>query len=214
MSTVLGAVMVLALSGTSLRAQEERADRKLLDTVLGGIGFKRDKPSIDYRERSPLVVPPSRNLPPPQTEALAAKNPAWPVDQDVKRADDLERRRKGTASREEFDDWKEGRELSPSELNRGRAASRPVTSSSDPEKGDAKPSELGFTGWTWGKFFGGNKQTETADFVEEPVRETLVQPPTGYRTPSPSQPYGLDKRNERSKPTNVYDKDDTTKNPN
>jgi len=162
------------------------------------------------------VVPPSRNLPPPQTEALAAKNPAWPVDQDVKRSDDLERRRKGTASREEFDEWKLGQELSPSELNRGRTGStvRNGSTDSDSKGGDTRPSELGFGGWTWGKFFGGNKQSETAEFREEPVRETLVQPPTGYRTPSPSQPYGLDKRNERSKPSSVYDKDDTTKNPN
>ena len=217
LTTVLGAIVVLALSGTGLRAQEERTDRKVLDAILGGIGFPRNKPVIDYRERSPLVVPPSRDLPPPQTDAMAAaKNPAWPVDQDAKRAEELERKRKGTSGVEEFNDWASGRELTPAELRdidkRARASGagrdRAVTrASSVPGEDELKPRELGFKGWTLKKFFGGKDQTETTDFIEEPVRETLIEPPAGYRTPSPDQPYGINKTKTPSKAYDVKDKD-------
>ena len=213
LTTALGVLMALALSGTSLRAQEERADRKFIDTILGGIGFVRDKPVIDYRERSPLVVPPSRNLPPPQTDAMTAvKNPAWPVDQDAKRAEELELKRKGASSMADFDDWKTGRELTPAEMKeferRARASGakrdREVTTTSS-VRGDDElmPSQLGFKGWTFKKIFGGGKDEETAEFIEEPARETLVEPPAGYRTPSPDQPYGINKSKAPSKPYDV-----------
>ena len=46
-------------------------------------GLKKDeseKAGIDYRERSPLVVPPTRDLPPPETGDPAAKTTNWPKD--------------------------------------------------------------------------------------------------------------------------------------
>ncbi len=43
--------------------------------------------------------------------------------------------------------------------------------------------------------FGGGK-SETANFTGEPARSALTDPPPGYQTPSPNQPYGLSKRND------------------
>src|SRR5262249_54084598 len=61
-------------------------DTKLIRQFMKDIGLQRDGPGIDYTERAPLVVPPSRNLPPPRSEEeVAAKTPAWPKDPDVKR---------------------------------------------------------------------------------------------------------------------------------
>jgi hypothetical protein len=34
-------------------------------------------------------------------------------------------------------------------------------------------------------------QKERATFTREPARGSLTEPPPGYRTPSPAQPYGL-----------------------
>ena len=39
---------------------------------------------IDYRERSPLVIPPTLDLPPPEAADAAARNPAWPRDPERK----------------------------------------------------------------------------------------------------------------------------------
>ena len=55
---------------------------------------------IDYRERSPLVVPPKLNLPPPET-ANAAPKPNWPKDPDV------EERRKARLAAKNRDKSKE-----------------------------------------------------------------------------------------------------------
>jgi hypothetical protein len=40
--------------------------------------------------------------------------------------------------------------------------------------------------------FGGQK-AESKPFKQEPPRTALVQPPPGYQTPSPVQPYGIGK---------------------
>src|SRR5438034_44206 len=61
-------------------------EQKIIMGILGGIGVDvGNKPGIDYRERSPLVVPPSRNLPAPQNAAAVEQNPAWPRDPDQRR---------------------------------------------------------------------------------------------------------------------------------
>src|SRR6187549_1981352 len=52
-------------------------DNKILRGIMGGLGLKRDgdEAGIDYHERSPLVVPPSRDLPVPQTAATVTADP-------------------------------------------------------------------------------------------------------------------------------------------
>jgi hypothetical protein len=37
----------------------------------------------------------------------------------------------------------------------------------------------------------GDKSQEYVTFTGEPRRESLIEPPRGYRTPSPSQPFGV-----------------------
>ena len=50
-----------------------------------------------------------------------------------------------------------------------------------------------------GKSFGKDRDDETAKFVREPSRSTLTDPPVGYRTPSPAQPYGINGKSEKPK---------------
>jgi len=59
-------------------------DTKLFRQWMKDLGLQRDGGGIEYRERAPLVVPPTRNLPPPQSESAVTANPAWPKDPDVK----------------------------------------------------------------------------------------------------------------------------------
>src|SRR4051812_10728501 len=83
-------VVVMCAQGTA-RAEdgEEPSIWNLNERVMKGfmssLGLSDGSsgPGIDYRERSPLVVPPSRNLPPPEA-TVAPANPAWPVDPDQK----------------------------------------------------------------------------------------------------------------------------------
>jgi hypothetical protein len=49
----------------------------------------------------------------------------------------------------------------------------------------------------------GGKKEESAKFTGEPPRTSLTDPPPGYQTPSPDQPYGLGKA-APPKPENNY----------
>ncbi|MDR3466694.1 MAG: hypothetical protein P4M07_12180 [Xanthobacteraceae bacterium] len=54
-----------------------------IDKIGELTGMKKDekeKAGIEYRERSPLVVPRTRDLPPPETGEAAAKVTNWPKD--------------------------------------------------------------------------------------------------------------------------------------
>ena len=50
----------------------------------------------------------------------------------------------------------------------------------------------------------GKKKEEQAKFTGEPPRTSLTEPPAGYQTPSPDQPYGLAKGVAPAKAYNDY----------
>ena len=171
---------VLILSAATARAadddDEKSFDKKIRDNLMGALGIKAG-PNIEYRERSPLVLPPRIDLPPPQANATTTA-PNWPVDADQKR------KREETARRR--DEVEESRPLRPSELNVG-SAQRSRTPGANAAEFDGK-NRQDTTGSIFGSMFGGKKQ-EGAKFTEEPARTTLTEPPVGYQTPSPDQPY-------------------------
>ena len=55
-------------------------------------------------------------------------------------------------------------------------------------------------------FFGVGGGGQTATFEAEPPRASLTDPPIGYRSPSPAQPYGVTKDSTRSKAMSVEDR--------
>ncbi len=74
--------IVAGVGATAARAQTYGSDSGGLDKVLQTIGLTKGSDpdsDINYTERSPLVVPPSRDLPPPATNA-AVPAPDWPTD--------------------------------------------------------------------------------------------------------------------------------------
>ncbi len=163
-------------------------------------GLTGEAGDIKYRERSPLVIPPTRDLPPPDQTTLA-NNPAWPKDPDK-----AQRKKASNNSRPKTITQLEdpGRPLRPDELRNGRAArsgsgarSDGPTSVSEPDSGrPLRPSELGGGTDIWGSLFG--YKEEQAKFEGEPPRTSLVQPPSGYLTPSPAQPYGVNAKKNTS----------------
>jgi hypothetical protein len=192
---LLGIAIAMSAS-TGVRAadddEDEAFDTKIFRGLLHGLGLRRDGAGIDYRERSPLVVPPGRSLPSPETGNAAEKTAAWPVDPDVKRAKEIKAARK--KPRKDIDSEESRPEL-PSQLG-PRHASAPAHQrpTGQPEKDPTAPStwqELGSKSFfTLGGLMGSKKQ-ETATFTGEPQRGSLTEPPPGYRTPAPSHPYGL-----------------------
>jgi len=207
-SAVLSVALGVAVLATSLPARaaddEVSLDNKIYRGILEGLGLRKDGEPINYQERAPLVIPPSRALPPPEkSDALVANNPAWPKDPDVtrrKRQADQARNRNVSDERE-----REQNPLRPDQLTPGgnpRTAARPTQG----EPNSATPgdrltgAELNQKGSIFSNMFGGSKEDEVVKFTSEPPRTALTAPPPGYQTPSPDQPYGLSKASTEYKP--------------
>jgi hypothetical protein len=167
---------------------EEKAIKSLM-TGLGGTNMENS--GIDYRERSPLVVPPRLDLPQPAAATSPNNVANWPKDPDVRR----QREAAAAAQRGRPEEVLEAsRPLTPTEMapKRGRVSSSNVDNShpGDPNKNIVlSPSQLGVTSGMFKNLFGGNKP-ETAKFEGEPTREALTQPPAGYQTPASGYAYG------------------------
>src|SRR5437763_11623760 len=150
----------LVLMAGAARAEDDEEDdktfeEKIIEGIMSGIGgTNMENRGIDYRERSPLVVPPKLDLPPPETVKTEIKDPNWPKDPDE------QRRKAAVAARKKAnkDPMEAARVLTPSELNVGKKAA-PARTNGDPiqpgtsSNPSLSPAQLGFTGG-FGKLFG------------------------------------------------------------
>jgi hypothetical protein len=208
---VFGTAAVLGLAPVRAADDEPTFDQKIMRGFMDGLGFKRDgEPGINYQERAPLVLPPSRDLAPPEQRDAAAANPAWPKDPDVERRKletAMEKNRNVSDERE-----REQNPLRPDQLTPGaRGKKRQQAARTDdgyqaPASGFGSqllPSELGYNGNLYDAMFGKKKEEQTK-FTGEPPRTSLTEPPAGYQTPSPDQPYGLAKGAAPTKAYNDY----------
>lgn len=197
LSLILPALAAGALTllgpAPSARAEDDGMtfEQRMIDKLMKGLGATDGtEAGIEYRERSPLVVPQTLNLPPPE-QAGAQPAPNWPNDPDV-----AERKaRRAASARQSEPSWAEGRPLTQEELAKGRNpnAGRVTLDGQLPRReGDRLSArELGYNGDIFSKFFrNGGTVEETATFKGEPSRNVLTDPPTGYQTPSSGYAYG------------------------
>ncbi len=214
---VLGMLLLVFASASAIAEDDDDEDtfeQKAIRGILGGLGVNVGGAGIEYRERSPLVIPPSRDLPPPVSEPTAVNNPAWP------RQPEQQPRRKAANTQRPMDSVRTMEFYSASRLppdeQRKSTIPGPPGSGGQTEPGEtqetaagrrSKPSELGFEGWgNWRKMFGFDyNKTESAPFAGEPARTTLTQPPVGYQTPSPNFPYGISPEQKSSPKAMVRD---------
>lgn len=206
---VIGGALVCAtvlIAAAPARAQDDSIEAKVLDGIMGAIGLSR-KPGdqIDYRERSPLVLPQSNVLPPPESSKVT--NPNWPVEPEVKQARALaasEKEGDGRTSSQRMDDA--GLPLSRAELEKGRTNRRQHNANvGDRSLERSSWSELGYKGGIFGHMFDSGKD-EIASFTGEAPRTSLLAPPSGYQTPSPAQPYALGKSTYKDKAIDPMDR--------
>lgn len=208
-STALCAAALLA-SSLPARAEDDGVpiDTKILRSIMTGLGLQRDGDSgINYQERAPLVLPPSSALPPPENSSAAiTRNPAWPKDPEIatrKAAAERERDAgRDSSNRVEA----EARPLRPDQLvvpgsnTRADKQRNPVTNSAT--IGDRlSPAELGTKKGLLSGLFSKDEE-QTVKFTGERTRTTLTDPPPGYQTPSPDQPYGV---NGKAPPPKAFD---------
>jgi len=172
----------------------ELIDQGIIRYVLKGLGFRRgdEDKGINYRERSPLVLPASKQLPQPEKAAPASKTAGWPDDPDVKKA---KVKKETERKRQPYVEGVDDKPLMPSQYSQGAGKRDPQQTilGNKNEEESARPStaaELGSKS-IFNKVWGNSDEYQT--FTGEPPRANLIEPPAGYRTPSPAQPFGVGK---------------------
>ena len=172
LALVVGGIGLMMTAGVA-RAQEDEDDRtideKIMDTIMSGIGATNmENKGIDYRERSPLVVPPKLDLPPP-VNAKDVKAPNWPKD-----PDEAKRKAAIAARKKAKPDWQQANMPVPrAELDalkpRDPSASNDPTQPGSPINNNAlSPQALGVDG-RFSNIFS-SKEVEVAPFKGEPTR--------------------------------------------
>jgi hypothetical protein len=167
-------------------------DKRMLDSILGPLGLgSTPPPDINYRERSPLVVPAGRDLPPPG--AKPAKSADWPIEPEVK-----VKRAAAAAARTSG-----GKPVNPGKPIAGTSEMYRVGESGKWDERDKVIKDPTFIELIQtGKIFqaGSSRKEELGTFTGEPPRTSLIAPPAGYLTPSPAAPYGVTPRQAPSEP--------------
>jgi hypothetical protein len=198
---LLGATLLAAAGPARAEDGDDSVplDTKIIRGFMEQLGLRQDGPGIDYGERPPLVIPPNHDLPPPErTDAAVTRNPAWPVDPDVKRSKLEAAQRRNASMNADAVVQTEQAPLRPDQIAPGpKPKSRrigddgyrpPATGFSAP----LAPSQLDTKPNFFGRMFG-KDEPEVKSFTAEPPRTALTEPPPGYQTPSPDQPYGVGK---------------------
>jgi len=205
---VLGAALGIALfigAHSTARAfeidEDDMPDVKLFRGLMKQLGVTKDS-GPDYRERSPLVVPPNRDLPAPTT-AKATKDPRWPVDPEIKQRRKEKAEATKAAKMGTDEAMERMRPLRPNENPRANGAVADNRDKIIDYSQPMRPNELGYKGGLFSSILS-QKGNEYATFVGEQPRTSLIEPPPGYRTPSPAQPYGIGKEKYNATPVDRF----------
>jgi hypothetical protein len=211
--------LVIGLTASAARAGDDDRtfSEKIMDGFYGTIrGTNMDNRGIDYRERSPLVVPPTLDLPPPAASSAEAQIANWPKDPD-------ERQRKAIIAAKKKNAPPPSRVMVSTVGGTAVQAAQPINIAPPSEEQPKQtytpsterlpsartdpvydqPGDLfnggasAISGWGdsigLGSVFGSSKSdTLKVQPGTEPMREALTQPPVGYQTPSANYVYGVE----------------------
>jgi hypothetical protein len=209
-SAVFAAALVCAATGAA-RAGDDDSEHQtmsnpssLYDRMLQVIGVEGGS-DIQYSERSPLVVPPTRDLPTPQPDRAPAVAD-WPTDPDLSHvAHSKPKEKPGPVPNHAVMD---ALPLRPDQLN--VPGGRTTTANSGGPNGASGadyPEQQGRSKRSiFSLFSDAFKKDEYGTFTGEPARTSLTDPPPGYLTPSPDQPYGLSPEQKKTKVPTVADR--------
>jgi hypothetical protein len=178
-AAVAGALGLIALAGVApgVAHAQDSGDNGVFGSVLKSLGIGGEN-NIEYRERPPLVVPPTRDLPPPQS-SRAARDPNWPVD--PKSADT---RKKGDQVRDLDKLPVPQRPAAPGVAGASAPSPSADTTAAIP------PSQPAASGGFFSNLFSSGGTRQAGPIASAPTRKSLIEPPVDYESPSPSQPYG------------------------
>ena len=189
--------LAFAATAACVAAPSPAGAQGLLDIGKFLLGVPtEEKPPIDYRERAPLVVPPSTNLRPPVESASPEERRAnWPQDPDVA----ARRKAAADARKPVMVDSISGHEiggpvrrLTPEQIRAGRVAGQEVTTVPQRPRYDDRDFQNVMGGLTTLREM--DKQSAAAASSgnldrTEPRRAFLTDPPAGLRRPADNAPF-------------------------
>jgi hypothetical protein len=182
------ATLVVGLATGMTPALAQEGSGVFMKDVLGKLGIiDEEAPTIEYKERAPLVIPPKLNLPAPGT--VGAARPAnWPKDPDVAAAQRA--REEANRPAKVRNDHDGATVLSVDELRKGRRPGAQVVNTPDPDRCTGDNCRL----YLSPDFLRNNgrigPEKSSIAYGQEPERSTLADPPKGYRMPSANAPLG------------------------
>jgi hypothetical protein len=210
--TALGVALAAAMACANTVARAQDSDSpSMIGSIMRSFGLKAPGDvydGIDYNERSPLVVPPSRDLPPPLT-SNAPPVANWPKDADVERKKKAKKEEKPAYQKDYVTE--SSRALLPNELNvpGAQKTNAPGDADSTADSMMVDPRDQGAKKGLFSGLF--EKKEQYATFTGEPSRQNLTDPPPGYLTPSPDQPYGVGPAESKYKIPTVADRMEPTR---
>lgn len=180
-SLIAGVAFVLA-SVAAAPASAQNSDT--MSFLLEKLGIKdAERDPIDYRERAPLVVPPSPKLVEPR-ERIADADPRWPKDPDLqrKKRQEEERRKPVWPASNDGDELRAirdgGRNIRSETLPRGQGGgerTQPFDQENFATRGNRSFAETSLF-----SIFKKQEEVPEAPYTEPP-RRLLTDPPTGLR---------------------------------
>ncbi|MEH3146066.1 MAG: hypothetical protein PGN34_12120 [Methylobacterium frigidaeris] len=178
-------ILALAACAAVLGAGAARAEEQgvFMKNALSSIGLiEPERPTITYRERAPLVLPPKMDksaLPAPVSRgAVRESNANWPVDPET-----VSRERRSAEARKPITRGEQGRmndnntTLSIHEMRAGRREGGGIETTPTYKPGD----NVRESTWLNPLALFSGKREEANPSEIEPDRDTLTDPPTGYR---------------------------------
>lgn len=181
-----GALLMGFAASSPAKALDDGADNifsSIAELLTAGVGLGGEsaKPTIAYRERPPLVLPPNlQHLPPPGSGA-AERNANWPQDFDVQRHRDALARQR--APREAYDEV--GGRNAPAAV-----PGAPIAAAHNPRECRDDPFEkLCDTEQFWATMRNRKPAEQKIAVGQEPPRRSLTDPPTGFRRQTTEQKY-------------------------
>lgn len=191
---VLGLAAIVGLASSPALALDDDGHESLFQTFTGllttsigipGLSSPKENPTINYRERAPLVVPKGKVLRAPMAP-VAKRNKAWPKDYDRER---LRRAKSRAVSRGVVRRDDAGNEILSTRYLRdtGRLARSPAR---DVEKENCETRDPLLQPCNivkhWNTLKNARKKDPTKDLIpgQEPPRTALTDPPRGLRSPS------------------------------
>ncbi len=201
---VMGATVAgVALSAAPARALDDGKGDSILDVFnFVGLGSTKEAPTIAYRERAPLVLPPKAELEKPVPPA-AERAANWPQNQEAVRA--AKKAQAGRMRAVSFDGTNANYAGQLAREGRIDPADTPVKKpecSMVPDAVDRCDPTTMWKNLSAKQDMPDHRQMQAG---VEPEREYLTQPPKGYMAPKKVERATFDEPNIASEGTDVFD---------